>query len=787
MPSFEFQRKCGKPGTHSSRRVALLLVAMALIVAGLTRLEPAAAAEQPDPTDRAQGAHPSAASGKGGTAATDASDAERRDRNGDPLPPRCLARLGTLRLRQEEPIIASASYSPNGMLLATFGLNSAPVYLWDVKSGALVRLLRPEELQSRPRTMAFSPDSKRLVVGEQSGNVRLWDVESGRELLFLEKPHRGRRGVTSAAFAQDGMTFATGGAFGWVYRWNAATGEQVGTLQASQPAPSDKGGGPTFSVVVALAFSPDGTSLAAGAGFQESIGFMDTVDEERKAVRNPNGESIVIWNLNPQKRLRTIAHAHPTEIISLAWTPDGKRIFSGGNIMMPREKFGKPYGALFVIVPEVKVWDVETGDLVRELKADEPEAGYGAMALDGNGTILASGGEPAIRLWDVRSEKLLRRIAVPGWHGMHGLALSPDGQEVVADRKGKIGVWEVATGEVAPRFANLQSHSRGVVAVAVSPKGERMFTASHDGTVRAWHAETGEPIFERSGGEEPTLFCMELSPDGTLLATGGSNRRMQEPTGGEVQLWSARTGDPIRTLGGPLARGRVTQHLAFSSDSRRLASATSGGRDGEVVDIWDLESGGKLAQIRPDPSGRRVRVLAVSPDVTRLFIVAPQPAVVSIWDAASGESKYGFLLDENATPEEAQDPKYRRKVQITDAVINPQCTQIIVSADSRIVIWDLATKRPVQTFETPGRQKTPGRLVGRKLGLSRDGRLLATTEWADSEDGMNAIQVWDLAAGRQVAQFASSDGLATAFAFSSDGTRLAAGTMRGTTLVWQLP
>lgn len=710
-------------------------------------------------------------------------DSDRSDLHGDPLPAGAMARLGTLRLRPEENVIWRSAFSSDGTLLATIGLNTPPVYLWDTKTGRLVRRLEPAAGTSiRPRAIAFSEDSQQLLVGEQSGSARLWEIATGRELVTLQNVHGNKRGVTSVAMAPDGKTFATGGEFGWVRIWNATTGEKIADLQAGKMAPGDKADAPPFSIVVALAYSPDRRSLAAGAGFQPSMMFsLSGPDAEHRAVRNPNGESIVVWDLDSRKRIQEIPQAHKTELVSLAWGAEGTTLVSGGNVVMPVAEFGKPYDSKNVRVAEVKIWSAATGRLQSELKLDDLDAGSGTIAVARGGALLAAGIESAIRLWDVSSVRMLRQISVPGWQGSNGLAISADGRYVVAENSGQLGFWDVASGAPTARFSELHSHHREVIGVRFSSDGDRIFTGSHDGTVRAWISETGAAVYERSLGVAPVVNGIDLSPNGKWLAAGGSQAGR---AGGEVPIWSATTGELITKLDSPATTARNTRRLAFSRDGRRLAIANwIAIRNAADVDLWDWDGdvGRKSLEIQPAEWATNLHALAFSDDDKRLYSVTGQPAAVSIWDAGTGALEGEFLLHEEATPEQAKDRKHRMKVWVADAVFSTDSQRVIISREQNIVVWDLRTRRPVQTIVMPGHNK------GRHIGLSSDGRWLATADLNYSgENVTKSIYVWDLSTGGQVAQFNSSDGVATAFAFSPDGKRLAAGTTAGTILVWDL-
>jgi WD40 repeat protein len=124
--------------------------------------------------------------------------------------------------------------------------------LWDVASGR--ELATPRRGIGVFRRLAFSPDGHRLVLADggsfaDSGEAYVWDVETGRELF----PLRGHTtNVHQATFSPDGTRIATASMDRTVKLWDAASGEEVFTLRGHTAG------------VFSVAFSPDGHRLASG-------------------------------------------------------------------------------------------------------------------------------------------------------------------------------------------------------------------------------------------------------------------------------------------------------------------------------------------------------------------------------------------------------------------------------------------------------------------------------------------------------------------------------------------
>jgi WD40 repeat protein len=683
------------------------------------------------------------------------------DAYGDPLPPQAILRLGTARLHHQS-FIQDAAFSPDGRVLVTVsGNQNGSISLWKLPSGRLLRRLTlPAKGQFRPwsNAVAFSPDGTKLLSADIHGKLRLWDISTGNADYSIEA-HAESHGATAVAFSTDGQWIASGGGDGVVRVWSSDRGRELLSFDPFPPiserAGAYRGVFPPGSVA-ALAFSPDGKSLATGIA---ECWFRAKTDK------------IQIWDIESNQSVHSLDGPNGF-LSSLAYTPDGKYLVSGTNSTMPREKLARPYPYLEAHVVRLRVWDAANGKLVRELATPEKEPGLGALALSRDGRTLAAGYENTIIVWDFVRGVILRSIDVPKWRGGRGLAISADGKLVCAPIDNTVGVWWTASGE--PLVGNGESHSAFVSAVAYANDG-RFIVTGGGGSVRACDASDGKPKWARRFGPDAYVNAVAISPDSTLVAAGGQTehgaagvRLLQSATGNEVCFISLTDKRYYRNV----------RRLAFSPTGGMLAVSRQRPKDPNAndIDLFEVSSGNKVTQIATGFE-HWTNAMAFSADFKSLYAI-DQAAVVGIWDRVTGERRRQFTAIKPLPERPGDKPQ---KPWIADATFAPDLKTLITCQGYELIIWDIDRGEPIATIAAESTDK------GGNIAISSDGRLLAMIDLNYAGDpGSDVIRVFDLQRRRLIATFESSTGRASSFAFSPDGTRLVTGMSDGTALVWDL-
>ena len=521
------------------------------------------------------------------------------------------------------------AFDPSGGRLAVVygrsrGTTGSELKIWRLDDGKELLAIPLTDRQIVHRhSVVFSPDGARLAAltnpagpfetHGSSGEVRVWEADTGRELLRFET----RPGSCGLAYSPDGRRLAEIGA-GTFHRLRDAVSGKV-LLELTW----DHGDW----LAMAFAFSPDGSSLAVSSR-DNKVRIWDVTERRAGGGRAP--ESILDGKTNI--------------LTQVVWGADGRRVLAavdGGTVMTWQVATRKLHAA------------IEGSDQFKAVAATVAAAMQRCAAA-----LQDSDGKVVVKVWDDGGNVRFTSTSAPtGPHassqGFRKVELSRDGTRLVCfgsdsnrvdreqvdrERKevGRLRVWDVGGGQEVFRR---DCPGRVFHDAAFSPDGRRLATASgafrgprpeQKDWISVWDLETGR---ERLHLEVPFANNLTFSPDGRRLA----GRVYDAPGGeemGEVRIWDAATGGVVLTR--KFAHGRVGT-MAYNADGTSLAVAVDAVGEAGVIKVLDADTGRERLSL----AGHRNMIwkLAISPDGRRLASLGSFPMQapeVVLWDLSGG-------------------------------------------------------------------------------------------------------------------------------------------------------
>ncbi|HLN31769.1 MAG TPA: sigma-70 family RNA polymerase sigma factor [Gemmataceae bacterium] len=491
-------------------------------------------------------------------------------------------------------------------------------------------------------------------------------------------------------------------------------------------------------------------------------------------------QQLHLWDTTTgEERHRLSGHAKT--VYSFVFAPDGKTLLASGDDN------------------SIRLWDVATGKQMRQFDHQEP---LGRLTVSPNGKMLAAvslkvfRGENSsgwfsskkVTLWDLNRGKQTHELQRHDPRGVNALAFTPDGHTLVTCDLRSSHWWDVVTGK---ELAGPGQSFGMVGAMAFGSGGTLLATGGLDQMVRLWDvANNREKLL--SGGHRGPVTSVAIAPDGLTFATGGGDH--------VIRLWDPATGAERRRFEG---KGRDFRNLIFTRNGQELISWGSDGVDAVLnysAHTLDLSTGKEIR--------RFAGAFALLSADGKVLVTAGEDKTLHVYEAATGNELGHWQLSGAGAYPVSFSPDSQtlvlfgedKIVRFCDVATGRELRQFAVNpfpADSHGRVYCRAASPDGNLLALGGQldylviyDLTTGKEAKRLTGLpgassalafSPNSHLLSSGDWVGG-----AVRVWEVATGQQFQQFDGHLGRIFSIAFSSDSALLITGSEDTTALVWDL-
>jgi WD40 repeat protein len=512
-------------------------------------------------------------------------------------------------------------------------------------------------------TLEFNVRGNVIATAGDSDAVRLWDVDTGREIgSVVHKPS-----VASVRFGADDRVFVTVGVDGTAMLWDTETRTLISSLEHTTPvtAVAFRPGADGAGLPLVATRSADGNvwlwarqEAAVSRTALSAAGDFDQIEFSPDGLRilTTTSAGVLVWDSRTRIQIRGMSP--PGGLTVAHFAPDGRTLVTGSGsgalrlwdiasgVQVAEAQCGRPINGIafdrtgkriLTIVaplsstePTASVWSVgepseaapaepRTLDRVTVLRSSDPDVD--GFFADERTVVMMTRGDTAsrsgrVRLSDARSGL---PVVAPLPVDVTAIRVNRSGRRVVvAGSDGRVGVWTLRT-----PIPSIDLRARGPILQArFSRDGARVLTASLDRTAAVWDVATQNVVRLL----EPALpvLSAEYSEDETLILTN---------SGGSLHVWDAASGDLRRTITATTG-DFISARLNPKATAVVTASLTA------PAQIWDVSSGEIIRELK-DTAG--LWYAEFSPGGDRI-VTASRDGHADVWDARSGEHLRGPLM-----------------------------------------------------------------------------------------------------------------------------------------------
>lgn len=663
--------------------------------------------------------------------------------------------------------ILSARYSPSGDAILASS-EAGLLGLWSTKSKKAIQLF----LGHRGPVLdcAFSADGRWILSASADKTARLWDRQTGQVIHRFEG-HAG--GLTGCAFSPDSTQVLTSSNDGTLKLWDSKTGRLRQTLTDHEGA------------VNCCDFSKDGQFIVSGS----------------------KDRTLKIWNSQNGKLLKTLRD-FKDEILSCDISPNSQFILSTA-----RDR-------------RVKLWNLKTGTLEKTLSVGHC---YSDCVFSSNGKMAAGVCYTGIvNLWEIESGELIKEIAFDykllGAERARLIAnrrelahsrgptvvMSGDGERVLLSFRLQEWEWKAKKQKL-----ELDLEKEQVLASHFLDGGQTLLTVTANNTLQYWDCETGK-LKKSVAGPRGFFFRQKFVLGGAVILSEGNSKILWEVESGKVlkridkgrlvdieiapdgrEMLSTSVMSRVMGLRNLSTDELVCQfkghagfiwQMAFSPDNKRVLSASEDGS----VKLWNRQSG----ELIHDFKGHGLAVMACEFSPSGQYIAtAGRDRTIRVWDSQSFKEVYRF---------------YSHSKSCYSLSFSPNGDQLLALSLENSQLWDLQKNALGQHYTEEASPFSHWSKSGDRLVLGSSGgfsvwktnsmalvryfqggaspstqfAMTPTNEELVSFSMNGELKSWDVKSGLLKRQFVGHKGRGAFCAVSMDGTKLLSSAKDRRLILW---
>lgn len=545
--------------------------------------------------------------------------------------------------------VRSVAFDPSGTRVAT-GVLDSRAYVWDVEHDEPVLVLNAG---STVPAVAFTPDG--AVLATSGSRLTLWDASDGVELRRISMPSEPdgpREWVNDLAFSPDGTSVAAASDSGYLRVFDVDTGALLLTIDVSA-------GVDASAAASALAATTDTHDRDVVFDDSGGVGHDGVASASRTVVLSSTG----------------------TRVRSVRFAPDGETLLSGSAD------------------GGVRVWNASTGALVRSL--DGFTANVTAVRYSPDGSLIAAagaGGATPLLVWSAGTGAVTRSIDALDGGAVQSIDFAPGGVTLAGvGAAGRAFVWDVVDDAIDLTWA---AHATSSSGVAFDSSGTRIATAGgrKDGKAIVWDATDGSEVV--AWQHEGRVTDVAFSPDGSSVVASADD--------GAISAWAAATG-AARFVNDDLFDAR---RITYSPSGDRLAVA-----EYSNIHVLDSDTGASVVRF-PTPDWSFSLAFDASGD---RIASGSWDRSAHVWNAATGASLTTI-------------PDAHTRGQLETIAFTPDGESLVtgvgyLSGSAEFAVWNSATGTLVQRRDA----NTHGVFAA---AFADDGALMLT-------GGRDSIMLWD--------------------------------------------